>query len=64
MANKTDSASGECSCRRAKQLSIRYLISNNTFVIVYRSDFFDNDKSYSKATKEKKLKEILLEYSK
>ena len=28
------------------------------------SDFFDNDKSYSKATKEKKLKEILLEYSK
>jgi len=29
-----------------------------------RSDFFDNDKSYSKATKEKKLKEILLEYSK
>ena len=29
-----------------------------------RSDFFDNDKTYSKATKEKKLKEILLEYSK
>lgn len=29
-----------------------------------RSDFFDNDKLYSKATKEKKLKEILLEYSK
>ena len=29
-----------------------------------RSDFFDNDKSYSKATKEKRLKEILLEYSK
>ena len=29
-----------------------------------RSDFFDNDKSYSKTTKEKKLKEILLEYSK
>ena len=28
------------------------------------SDFFDNNKSYSKATKEKKLKEILLEYSK
>ena len=28
------------------------------------SDFFDNDKSYSKTTKEKKLKEILLEYSK
>ena len=28
------------------------------------SDFFDNDKSHSKATKEKKLKEILLEYSK
>ena len=28
------------------------------------SDFFDNDKSYSTATKEKKLKEILLEYSK
>jgi predicted metal-dependent hydrolase len=29
-----------------------------------RSDFFDNDKSYSNTTKEKKLKEILLEYSK
>ena len=29
-----------------------------------RSDFFDNNKSYSKSTKEKKLKEILLEYSK
>ena len=28
------------------------------------SDFFDNDKSYSKATKEKKLKKILWEYSK
>jgi predicted metal-dependent hydrolase len=28
------------------------------------SDFFDNNKSYSKSTKEKKLKEILLEYSK
>ena len=29
-----------------------------------RSDFFDNDKIYSKTIKEKKLKEILLEYSK
>ena len=28
------------------------------------SDFFNNNKSYSKSTKEKKLKEILLEYSK
>ena len=27
------------------------------------SDFFDNEKNYSKATKEKKLREILLEYS-
>lgn len=28
------------------------------------SDFFDSDKTYSKTTKEKKLKEILFEYSK
>ena len=42
--------------------------TNNELLIFWeklsRSDFFDNNKSYSKTTKEKKLKEILLEYSK